>query len=216
MSRNSIIKCDLCGYQFNVYQVTEQHIEDYEYVDVDCYYPLPEENAHLVHNYICDACYNNIGKIVKDMLLKTGEEFVNKLEERKDKAYKEYLKIINKLENETQIVQWYHDVLVDCSNLLNLNVETIHDISSLSSDKYPWSKGTYYLDKAIEIEKINKLGMKEINDWTKQYNIKIKKLPKEFNTFTLVTKDEFKNILLDSEVENMTLREVIELVNNLQ
>jgi energy-converting hydrogenase A subunit M len=73
------------------------------------------------------------------MLLKTGEEFVNKLEERKDKAYKEYLKIINKLENETQIVQWYHDVLVDCSNLLNLNVETIHDISSLSSDKYPWS-----------------------------------------------------------------------------
>jgi hypothetical protein len=58
--------------------------------------------------------------------------------------------------------------------------------------------------------------MKEINDWTKQYNIKIKKLPKEFNTFTLVTKDEFKNILLDSEVENMTLREVIELVNNLQ
>ena len=50
MSNSEIIKCDLCDYQFKVFSRQEEELHDREYYPVTNYYPLPEENAHLVED----------------------------------------------------------------------------------------------------------------------------------------------------------------------
>jgi len=208
-----IIKCDLCGYQFKTYPKTETEYRDYDEYEVINYYPLLEENAHLVNNYICDTCYNNIGNIVKESLIKAGEIYISQLQERKDKEYQKYLEQINKLEEVNNLVKSYYKLLKSINNLYELDNDVI---SKIKNGKYPYALGgTYYLESAIEIEKINKLGMKKIRDWENDYNIKIKKLPDNYNIYDLVTKEQFKDILLDCEIDGMTLKQVMELVNRL-
>jgi len=208
-----IIKCDLCDYQFKTYPKKETEWHDrYEYEVVN-YYPLSEEKAHLVNNYICDNCYNNIGNIVKNSLIKAGEEYINDLQQRKDKEYQIYLDKIEKLEEVNNSVKFYYELLKSINNIYKLDSDVV---SKLKNGKYPYALGgTYYLESAIEIEKKLKLNMYEIRDWEKDYNINIKKLPDNYNIYDLVTKEQFKDILLDCEIEGMTLKQVIELVSRL-
>ena len=63
---------------------------------------------------------------------------------------------------------------------------------------------------------MNKLHMKKIRDWVIEYNINIKKLSDNYNIYDLITKEQFKDILLDSEIEGMKLKQVIELVSKLK
>ena len=208
-----IIKCDLCGYQFKVYPKQELEWHDRDEYEVVNYYPLLEENAHLVNNHICDNCYNNIGNIVKESLIKAGEKYISQLQERIDKEYQKYLEQINKLEEVNNLVKSYYELLKSTNNLYELDSNVV---SELKNGKYPYALGcTYYLESAIGIEKKLKLNMKKIRDWAKNYNIKIKKLPNKINGYDLVTKEQFKDILLDCEIEGMTLKQVIELVNRL-
>jgi len=206
-----IIKCDLCDYQFKTYPKKETEYHDRDEYEVTNYYPLPEENAHLVNNYICDKCYNNIGNIVKESLIKAGKEYIGKLQQRKDKEYQKYLENINKLEEVNNTVKSYYELLKSTNNLYELNNNVINE---LKNGKYPYALGgTYYLEEAIKIEKILKLNMKKIRDWENDYNIKIKKLPNNYNMYDLVTKEQFKDILLDCEIEGMTLKQVMGLIN---
>ena len=209
-----IIKCDLCGYQFKVFPKQETEYHDRDEYDVINYYPLPEEKAHLINNYICDNCYNNISDIVKKSLIETGEEYINNLQERKNKEYQEYLKKITKLEERNDTVKIYYELLKSINNIYELNDDTVY---KLKNGKYPYaSNGTYYLEEAIKIEKMNKLHMKKIRDWVIEYNINIKKLSDNYNMYDLITKEQFKDILLDSEIEGMKLKQVIELVSKLK
>ena len=208
-----IIKCDLCGYQFKVFPKQETEYHDRDEYDVINYYPLPEEKAHLVNNYICDNCYNNIGNIVKDSLIKTGEKYINQLQERKDKEYQIYLKKIKELEEENDSVKFYYELLKSINDIFELDDNTVY---RLKNGKYPYALGgTYYLESAIKIEKMLKLNMKKIRNWANEYNINIKKLPDNYNMYDLITKEQFKNILLDCEIEGMTLKEVMDLINKL-
>jgi len=215
MSSSEIIKCDLCGYQFKVFAKQEKELCDREYYPVTNYYPLPEENAHLVRNYICDTCYNDIGNVVKQNLIQAGEEYLNKVESRKTKRLTEYLKYLQDIDKEYQEVKTYCDRLKSINSILELDERTIKDLSSMFSNKYPHSMGTYYLEHALDIEKITKHNMKEIGDWEKEYNIEINEYPDRYGSWSVVTKEEFKNVLLDSEIENMNIRKIVQLVNSI-
>jgi len=215
MIKSEIIKCDLCGYQFKVFSKQEEEIHDREYYPVTRYYPLPEENAHLVRNYICDTCYNDIGNVVKQNLIQAGEEYLNKVENRKTKKLTEYLKYLQEIDKEYQEVKMYCDKLKSIDSILELDKQTIKDLSSMFSNKYPHSDGTYYLEHALDIEKITKHNMKKVGDWEAEYSIEIEKYPKGYGSWSVVGKDEFKGILLDSEIENMNVRQIIQLVNSI-
>jgi len=215
MSNSEIIKCDLCDYQFKVFARQEEELHDREYYPVTNYYPLPEENAHLVRNYICDTCYNDIGNVVKQSLIQAGEEYLNEVENRKTKKLTEYLKYLQEIDKEYQEVKIYCDKLKSINSILELDKQTIKDLSSMFSNKYPHSDGTYYLEHALDIEKITKHNMKEIGDWEKEYNIEISEYPDEYGSWDVVSKEEFKNVLLDSEVENMNTRKIVQLVNSI-
>ena len=216
MSGNGNIICKECNM---VFSIMIQH--DYfcprcqnGMDEVTNYYPIPEEKAHLINNYICDNCYNNIGNIVKKSLIKTGEEYINNLQERKDKEYQEYLKKITKLEEANDTVKNYYELLKSIDNIYELNNDIVYKIKN---GKYPYAiGGTYYLENAIEIEKILKLNMKKIRDWVNEYNINVKRLPVNYNMYDLITKEQLKNILLDCEIEGKTLKQIIELVNKLK
>ena len=215
MSNSEIIKCDLCDYQFKVFARQEEELCDREYHPITRYYPLPEENAHLVRNYICDTCYNDIGNVVKQSLIQAGEKYLNDVESRKTKKLNEYLKYLQEIDKEYQEVKNYCDKLKSIKSILELDKQTIKYLSSMFSNKYPHSTGTYYLEHALDIEKITKHNMKEIADWEKEYNIEIEEYPKGYGSWSVVSKDEFKNMLLDSEIENMNVRQIIELVNSI-
>jgi len=215
MSSSEIIKCDLCDYQFKTFSQQEEELHDREYYPVTNYYPYPEENAHLVRNYICDTCYNDIGNVVKQSLVQAGEEYLNDVESRKTKKLNEYLKYLQEIDKEYQEVKTYCDKIKSINSILELDNQTIKDLSSMFSNKYPHSKGTYYLEHAQDIEKITKHNMKKVGDWEKEYGIEIEEYPKGYGFWSVVNKEEFKNILLDSEIENMNVRQIIELVNNI-
>ena len=215
MSSSEIIKCDLCGYQFKVFSRQEEELCDREYYPVTNYYPLPEENAHLVRNYICNTCYNDIGNVVKQNLIQAGEEYLNDVENRKTKKLTEYLKYLQEIDKEYQEVKIYCDKLKSINSILELDKQTIKDLSSMFSNKYPHSDGTYYLEHALDIEKITKHNMKEIRDWEKEYGIEISEYPDGYGSWDVVSKEEFKNVLLDSEVKNMNTRKIVQLVNSI-
>ena len=208
-----IIKCDLCDYQFKTYPKIETEYRDYDEYEVINYYPLAEENAHLVNNYICNNCYNKIGNIVKESLIKSGEKYINQLQKRIDKEYQIYLDNIKKLEEVNNLVKYYYALLKSINNIYELDSNIV---SEIKNGKYPYALGgTYYLESAIEIEKKLKLNMKKIREWESEYNINIKKLSDNYNMYDLVTKEQFKNILLDCEIDGMTLKQVMVLVNRL-
>jgi len=215
MSNSEIIKCDLCNYQFKVFSRQEEELHDREYYPVTKYYPLPEENAHLVRNYICDTCYNNIGNVVKQSLIQAGQKYLNDVENRKTKKLTEYLKYLQEIDIEYQEVKTYCDKLKSINSILELDEQTIKDLSSMFSNKYPYSDGTYYLEHALDIEKITKHNMKKIGDWEGEYHIEIEKYPDGYGSWDVVTKEEFKSVLLDSEIENMNTRKIIQLVNSI-
>jgi len=215
MSHSPDIKCDLCGYQFKVFSRQEEEIEDREYVMVTNYYPLPEEKAHLVRNYICDTCYHNIGNVVKQSLIQAGDEYLNKVESRKTKKLNEYLKYLQEINKEYQEVKIYCDKLKSINSILELDEQTIKDLSSMFSDKYPLSDGTYYLEHALDIEKITKHNMKKIGDWEGEYNIEISEYSKGYGSWDVVSKKEFKDILLESKI-NKNTKEILKLIEHIK
>ena len=163
-----IIKCDLCDYQFKTYPKIETEYRDYDEYEVINYYPLAEENAHLVNNYICNNCYNKIGNIVKESLIKSGEKYINQLQKRIDKEYQIYLDNIKKLEEVNNLVKYYYALLKSINNIYELDSDIV--INEIKNGKYPYALGgTYYLESAIEIEKKLKLNMKKIREWESKY-----------------------------------------------
>lgn len=207
-----MIKCNLCGYEFKTISKIETRYIDYEYDEEICYYPAPEENAHLVKNYICDSCYNNIGNKVKESLIKSGETYISNLCNFKKEIYAEYLESIEKLEEKASKIQMTLDKLKIIKELYEITEDEI----SYISQGYPYAVGgTYYLNDAIKIEKENKLGLKTLFDWCNLYNVEIGKTPKKYDYRNMISKDEFKSVIMDSQINNMTSKEIFTFVNNI-
>jgi hypothetical protein len=193
MSEQPEIKCALCEYQFKLCSKVEEDYHNHEIIHKTCYYPAPDEKAHLIQNYICDDCYNNMSDVVRNELLKAGKEYIDGLQERKDYEYKKYLEAIKKLEEKNKNVEDIYKTLVNTKSILDLDKDMVIKLTTV--DKYPHYKGAFYLESAIEVEKRNKLNMKYTKEWLSIYNISMDDLPKGFSMYSLVTEDEFKNIL---------------------
>ena len=152
---------------------------------------------------------------MKQSLIQAGEEYLSDVENRKTKKLNEYLKYLQEIDKEYQEVKTYCDKLKSINSILELNKQTIKDLASMFSNKYPHSTGTYYLEHALDIEKITKHNMKEIGDWEKEYNIEIEEYPKGYGSWDVVSKEEFKNVLLDSEIKNMNTRIIVQIVSSI-
>lgn len=199
MSRYPDIKCDICDYQFKVYSQMEEHVEDYELVEVNCYYPLPEENAHLVSNYICDKCYQRIGEIIKDNFIKSGVNYCLDLDKRKNEAKLQYEQHLQRIENYNVDVTNMVNKLRNLQNLYELSEEEIKQLKN----NFPYTnKATYYLDQAIRIEKERKLGIKSFNKWCKDYKIKDYDMPSSYSRWSEVNKEQFLEILKNCEIKD--------------
>lgn len=151
MSDKPKIKCALCGYQFKLCSKVEKEYQNYEMIDKVCYYPDPDEKAHLIQNYICDNCYNNMGDVVRNELLKAGKEYIDGLQERKNYEYQKYLEVIKKLEEKNQKVKEIYNTLLNTQSILDLDEEMVMKL--ITVDKYPYAKSTFYLKDAIKVEK---------------------------------------------------------------
>lgn len=204
MSRISDIRCDICNYQFKTYSKIEQHYDDYSLEDVTCYYPIPEENAHLVKNYICDNCYNNMGDIVRQLFIDGGIEYNRELETRKQEVHKKYEEEISKLEDENNKVLEITNRIKETKSILDFDSKLIKDLQR----NFPYTIGaTYYLDSAIDVEKRTKQNKKKVYEWAEQYNIEID----SDRYYDMVDYDTFKLILEDSIILNLSCKEVNEL-----
>ena len=194
MSINKNIKCDLCGHQFKTYGVVEKHYHEYDECEETRFYPVPEENARLVRNYICDDCYNNIGDIIKGIFIKEGNEYNNQLNERKDAALTKYNEEIAKIENRNRHVSETIDKLKNTKSLLDLDQDIIKDLKSVPCAY----KAMYYLDSAIDIEERVKNNKKRVWEWAELYKIEIK----SDKGNELVDLNAFKEILKNSKITN--------------
>lgn len=212
MSVSSEIKCDLCGKQFKTYGRKEWEYFDYEQEEITRYYPIPEENAHLVKNYLCDDCYNQIGNIVKQKFIEKGEEFCGDLENRKQEVLKKYNDKIAILESESQNVSDICTVLKSTDSILDLKESIINNLKS----NFPYTSGaTYYLDDAIETEKRTKQGKKMISEYFYDLCLDVEKVPAPYRLFDLVDKKTFKSLLPDCKIKGKTFKELTEIINNL-
>lgn len=205
MNNKAFIKCDLCGHIFKTYSTIETHYHDYESEDEICYYPVPEENAHLVNNYICDDCYNKIGDIVLRQFIENGDRYNKELDARKLEAYKEYEKTVANLEDKNAKVLEITNCIKAVESILDLDDQTIRDLHK----NFPYTTGaTYYLDKAIDIEQRTKQNKKKVWEWADQYKIELS----SENYFDMVDLETFKAILKDSKILNMSYKEINELI----
>lgn len=212
MGVNPEIKCDLCGKQFKTYSKKEWHYFEYEYYEEIRYYPLPEEKAHLVRDYICDDCYNNIGNIIKELFIEKGKKFNEDLDVRKQELFNEYQLELNKLELRDQKIKDICKVLKSNNNIYELDESVINYLKN----NFPYTNGaSYYLDNAIDIEKRTKQGKKRIYEWEEELLIKIESVPEPYKKSDMITKDTLKEILPDCKVKDRTLKEMLEIIKTL-
>lgn len=208
MSCNNDIKCDICGHKFRTYSQVEQHYREYDLDDVICYYPLPEENAHLVKNYMCDDCYNKIGDIVRQLFIDEGEKHNKELEIRKQEAYKKYESEVAELESENKKVVEITNRVKATKEVFEFDDQLINDLKK----NFPYTtNATYYLDSAIEIEKRTRKNVKKVWEWADEYNIDLE----SDRYFDFVDKETFKDVLPNSKIKNLSYKEVEGLINRL-
>lgn len=210
-NKNSDILCDLCGYKFKTYSVQEDTYEDYHPVTVTRHYPLPEENAHLIKNYICDKCYNSFSYIVKQSLIDAGEKYIREFDKyvliEYNRIKEEYNKKISKWKKDKEKIE----KLLNELKYKELYELTQDDIKEYERN-YPYViKGTYYLDSAVEHEKRNKLNVKKVIEWDKQFNLDVEHNRSIFN---LVNKQEYLDLLMDCKPNNITVKELLNVIDN--
>lgn len=141
----SATRCDLCGYKFKTTQKLVRGINtDREKYEEYVAYPDPTDPnpAHLVKNYVCDNCYQNIGNIIRNNLIKEGKKFVEKLPSRIEEKKKE-------LEEESKEVEEICKKLNSINHLFELSSEEVKLINKHAYKPFR----NYYLDSAIKIER---------------------------------------------------------------
>lgn len=209
MSQDQNIQCKFCGYQFKVYSKQEIHYYDRDPFEETHYYPLESENASYIGNYICNSCCENIEKIIKKNLIDEGNKYVNDLNSRIKEQQEKNKKEIIKLEENNEKIKKLINKLQN-KKLCDFTAEDIN----IYENNYPYTQnGTYYLNKAVDIEKKQKLGLKRIYEWAKEFNINIKEYPNYCDMIDFKTKDEFKNILQDCIIENISAKQLLNIIN---
>lgn len=206
------IKCDICGYKFKTYEKLETRYEDYEPVDRMVTYPDPsdENPAHLVRNYVCDKCYQNIGNIVRQNLIEQAEDFVCELHERVEKERIKFEERVKKLEDETKDVQKICDVIKKTDFLYNLSEEDLNAIKKYEYNPFR----CYYLEPAIRIERSRRLNEKTISEWMLQFNVDFTKLVgAKYSDIVSIYK--FREVVKNSILKNCSFSDIQNVLNNI-
>ena len=200
------IKCDICGYEFKTFQKLETHYEDYEPYEKMVSYPdqSDENPAHLVRNYICDKCYQNLGEIIKNNLIAEAEDFVCELHERVAKERVKFEERLKKLGEDTQVVA---DI---CKKLKS--IEFIYELSDEDIElirKYSYAPfRPYYLNDAIRIEKGRMLNEKPVHEWFTQFGLIFVKLPDGVMSRDMVNIYKFREIVKTSVLKNISFSDI--------
>lgn len=208
MSSNPIIKCDICGYEFKIYKKMETHYDDYMPCDEPMYYPLESENAHLIHNYICDKCYKSFSNIIRLSLIESGKEHLDGVKDELIKAEKKYLDELSKIRAEENSLKEVIDILEKTEVLLKLS----DDVKKFINDGRVYLKGKYYFNDAMNWEKEQYLKQKPIRYWEEQFNVDVISYPDGVKMSDWVTADEYLDMLLDCKVEDMTSRDILNII----
>lgn len=133
------ICCDLCGKEFHTHMVTETHYHDYEPYEKERTYPNNDE-CHLIKNYICNDCFDNFEEIVRGKMIAAGNTYVKELDNRLEDLKEQYEINIQKLKDECYEVERLTYALQ------NADLAFIDAKEYGFTSKFPYSKGSYYLD----------------------------------------------------------------------
>ena len=207
------IKCDICGYEFKTFEKLETRYEDYEPYEKLVTYPDPsdENPAHLVHNYICDKCYQRLGEIMQENLIAEAEDFVSELHERVEKERIKFEERVKKLEDDTRVVQSICEKLKSIDFIYELTEE---DIALIRKYEYAPFRA-YYLNDAIRIERARRLHEKTVNEWSLQFNVDFVKLVKDSHYSDIVSVYKFRDIVKNSILKNCSFSEIQEVLNKI-
>ena len=133
------ICCDLCGKEFHTHMVTETRYHDYEPYEEERIYPNNDE-CHLIKNYICNDCFDNFEEIVREKMIAAGNTYVKELDNRLKDLKEQYEINIQKLRDECYEVERLTYALQ------NADLAFIDTKEYGFTSKFPYSKGSYYLD----------------------------------------------------------------------
>jgi len=140
MSHN--VECIYCGYRFKTYMKHETKIRDHYYEDeITTYHPIEEENAYTSNQreYICSKCIDNIGEIIKNKIIKIGTDYINKINDKKQKIKLEY-------ENKYKLLEQENNKILDIiSNIKNFEDMTDEEIIKIKN-KFPYFQERNNLD----------------------------------------------------------------------
>lgn len=206
--------CDICGYKFKTIQKLEEHYGDgFEKYKEYVTYPDPTDPnpAHLVRNYICDKCYQDIGNVIRNKLIKDGEKFVKDLPSRIEKERKNFELAVQKLEEESKEVESI------CKNLNNINYlfELSNDELKMI-DKHEYKPfRTYYLNSAIRLERERVNREFSVDKWIKLFGIEVVKLAKGRMYSDIVNVEEFKSLLQECVLKDYSYQDMNRLLKKI-
>lgn len=207
------ICCDICGYQFKTFERLEEKYHDWESYEEYVTYPDPTDSnpAHLIRNYICDNCYQNIGDVVRTKLIEEGESFVNNLPSRIEEKKKEFELSVKNLESESTEVNSICKKLNNIDHLFELSDDELKLIN-----KYVYSPfRTYYLNDAIKIERERVKNEASIYKWLELFGIEDVKLPNGRSSVDIVSIEEFKNLLKECVLKNYSYEDMNHLLKTI-
>lgn len=202
------ICCDICGYQFKTTQKLETHYHDYEEYEEWRTYPDPTDSnpAHLVWNYVCDKCYQDIGNTIRNKLIDGYESYMEKLPNRIEKERKKFEDAIKALEDKQKEVESVCQKLKNINYLFELSDEDTKQINNLI-----YVDGMYYLEKAIQIEREHVKDERKFCDWLEIFDIEDIKIDGGIYCYGIVDIKTFKNILQEKSVHNYSYKKMLEV-----
>lgn len=204
------ITCEICGCEFKTIMKTEQRFRDYEPEDVPVYCPDPSENVHLLlHRYVCDDCYKNLSHKIKHKIINKSDEYLNNINHKIEVLKKEYIEKLNKIDNDAEILMKNINILKNTTHLKDLDENVIKYFNG----SCPLSLYTdmQYVEEAIKNENAN-LNKRTLRDWETFYRVELSDV--SISSKSYINKEEFIEILLSSKVNNKTVKEIFDIMNN--
>lgn len=203
------IKCDICGFPFDCKVVKTTRYIDYEMMEESIVTPVgPKSNPpHLLHNYICDKCYRNLGNAVLKSLIKDYEKYSEGYKRKRKEMEDDFRKKFEKLETEKKEVIEIGTELLKVSSVSDLPPECLDKIREHSSVFW-----TYHLEDALKYEKERRNKLFTCSEWEEKYGLKTDdkqniEYPKYVELEKKITLSMFRNILKSCKILNMTYEE---------
>ena len=208
------ICCGICGYRFKTEQKLETRSYDYEEYQELVSYPDPTDSnpAHLVRNYICDRCYQDIGNVIRNKIIEGYESYIENLPNRIEAEHKRFEGVVEALENEQRKVESVCQKLKDVDYLFELSDEDLEQIDVLNSVFY--TSGTFYLKDAIRIERERVKDERPFYDWLKLFDID-DSVNGGIYHHNVMDVEAFKNILQKTRVQNYSYEEMCKLLEKI-